>query len=657
MQSRISQLSAVMLIAGLLCGATVSAQSNGASNEGRGGTQNLFRFGVGARAQGLGSAVVAMPFDASTIYWNPGGLDYLERRSVVMYYSPLLAEADAKYHFIGAAYPVLDFGTVGLGWLHSDVSFVERDEFGDSPGESSDAHDEFFLSYAKQVSYGVSLGGNVKIKREQYYGLSSRAFGADLGVLYRPDFGEGIFENLSFGFSMLNALRPTLKLGGTPEPQPRIIRGGLAKGLLIGARPDQANLFLAFEKPEGQSEKMRINFGTEYVYQNMGMLRLGYSGGGMVFGGGVLYQNMFQIDYAFGQFDKNDVGLGAIHRLSITAHLGKTKTQMREEAQQRVLTRIEEETRRKEGLNRRNEFDEKMTLGKNYFQQGEYFSAFINFTQARDISAGAYTTFTAQDKEEANVWVERTQTKMDEEAEAEKARLAQEAGASAIAAADRAFIDGQKQKGMQFLQASKYNEAITEWKRGLERDPNNSELKGLIAKTEDQISRSRGDLARKAQSFVNEGKYFEAVNIYNQLMNQPAVTPADRKAYEDKVAQLQRQLDVEQLYRQGYTEYLNKNYCAAKGFFSQALQKDGSNAKLRQAYGDADVRCNARVGPIPDAIRQRYLEAIGLLNNEDYAAALRILEQIQPQDRYNQRILSAIDQAREGLERQKKNQR
>jgi hypothetical protein len=99
MQSRISKLSAAMLIAALLCGASVSAQSNGISNqaEGSAGTQGIFRFGAGARAQGLGSAVVAMPLDASTIFWNPGGLDYLERRNVVMYYSPLIEYSDAKY--------------------------------------------------------------------------------------------------------------------------------------------------------------------------------------------------------------------------------------------------------------------------------------------------------------------------------------------------------------------------------------------------------------------------------------------------------------------------------------------------------------------------------------------------------------------------------
>jgi tetratricopeptide (TPR) repeat protein len=471
-------------------------------------------------------------------------------------------------------------------------------------------------------------------------------------LLYRPDFSEGMLENLSFGVSWLNAVRPSLKLAGYSEALPRILRAGMAKSLLFGSRPNQANIFLAIEKPEGQSEKMRYNFGAEYAHQNLAMLRAGYNGGGMTFGGGVMYQNMFQIDYAFGQFAPSDIG--GIHRLSITAHFGKTKKQLRDDRDARALRKIEEETTNKLAQNRRDEFDEKVNLGKNYFQQGEYFSAFINFTQARDIAAVASSSILAADKEEAEIWVERTKTKMDEETRAKDAKLAATEREKTIAAADRAFIDTQRQKGLQYLQARKYNEAIMEWKRGLERDPGNAELKDLIAKTENQISSQRGDLARKAQSLLNAGQYLEAVNVYNQLMNQPDISPAELKSYQDKVAQLQKQLDVEQLYRQGYTEYLNKNYCAARGFFSQALQRDGGNLKIRQSYSDADVRCNARVAPIPDAIRPRYLEAIGLLNNEDYAAALKILEDIQPQDRYNQRILIAIDQAREGVEEEPK---
>ncbi len=122
----------ILLIAGLLCGAPrwSGAQSGGTKNRQYGGTQEIFKLGGGARALGLGSAVVAMPLDASTVYWNPGGLDYLERRSVTMFYTPLLTIADVKYHYIGAAYPVLDFGTFGAGWLHWDIPGVEEREYG-----------------------------------------------------------------------------------------------------------------------------------------------------------------------------------------------------------------------------------------------------------------------------------------------------------------------------------------------------------------------------------------------------------------------------------------------------------------------------------------------------------------------------------------------
>jgi tetratricopeptide (TPR) repeat protein len=253
--------------------------------------------------------------------------------------------------------------------------------------------------------------------------------------------------------------------------------------------------------------------------------------------------------------------------------------------------------------------------------------------------------------------VENANTKMEEEAKAKEAELAKVEREKTMADIDRLFIDEQTQKGKEYLRAGRYNEAIAEWKRGLERDPENLQLKDFIANTEKQISGRRSELLRKAQSFAAAGQIVEAVNLYNQLMNQPNIAPAELKSYQDKVTQLQKQLNVEQLYRQGYTEYINKNFCAAKGLFAQALQTDGSNAKIRKALYDADVRCNARPGPIPDAIRPRYLEAIGLLNNEDYAAALRILEEIQPQDRYNQRILSAIDQARAGLDEKSPKQR
>jgi predicted Zn-dependent protease len=243
---------------------------------------------------------------------------------------------------------------------------------------------------------------------------------------------------------------------------------------------------------------------------------------------------------------------------------------------------------------------------------------------------------------------------MDKDAEAEKQRLAQAAQETAAAEQTRAFVEEQTKKGMDYLRAGKYSEAIAEWRRGLESDPENAQLKNLIAKTDDQIRDRANEQLRQARALENQGKTMDAIEAYSKLMNQASISPADLKAYQDRVASLRKQLNNEQLFRQGYGEYLNKNYCSAKQFFTQALEQvDRENPTLRQYLYDADSRCNARLGPLPESIRQRFLEASSLMQSEQYDAALKILLEIQKQDRYNKRILDAIDLARERTGRKK----
>ena len=42
-----------------------------------------FSLGVGGRALAMGGAVIAGPFDATTAYWNPAGMNHLQGRSIV----------------------------------------------------------------------------------------------------------------------------------------------------------------------------------------------------------------------------------------------------------------------------------------------------------------------------------------------------------------------------------------------------------------------------------------------------------------------------------------------------------------------------------------------------------------------------------------------
>jgi tetratricopeptide (TPR) repeat protein len=627
------------------------AQENGANSNANaiGGTHSIFQLGVGARAIGLGSAVVAMPSDASTVYWNPGGLDFLERRSVMLFYSSLIA--DTRYHFIGVSYPMLDIGTIGMGWLHYDTGDITTRDFdGLATGVKTAGEDLFLISYAKQLPFALSVGGSFKFQRQQIVGFNATGFGGDLGLLYRPELGEGLLQNLAFGLTIQNLVSPRLKLRQFSESVPQIIRGGAAKSLQMGSRPDAINLFFGFEKRAGLA--VLPQFGSEYVYQNRAMLRFGYNGEQMSFGGGVLYQ-MFQFDYAFGKFAEDAAGdVASQHRVSISVHFGKTKTELYEVARARELQRIEAETRKKEILNRQNDYEDKMTTGKTYFQQGDYFQALIRFSAAQELAAGSFDVFSEAEMEDARIWVDKTNQKISEEERLRQEKIKQEEVARVQSQQVLDCVETQMQKGLKYVQANKYRDAIVEWQRGLECDPENQQLKSLIQKAEQEMRNRKNELLRLAQAHESQRRIGDAIRVYNQLLSQNATTAEEQKAIEDKVTRLQKQLTVEESFQQAYSEYLNKNYCAAKGLFAQALQIDPNNAKLQQYVEESDVRCNARLKDFDnDNIRQRFLEASGMIQKGNYEAALRLLEQIQREDRYNKRILDAIDLARDRMKK------
>ena len=97
---------------------------------GDGGTQPILQEGgVSARAFALGRAYTALADDASGMYWNPAGLEYVPRMAFSFFHMPLIVEG-ASYDFIGFAYPTLSFGTVGLGYSRAgagDISTTDID--------------------------------------------------------------------------------------------------------------------------------------------------------------------------------------------------------------------------------------------------------------------------------------------------------------------------------------------------------------------------------------------------------------------------------------------------------------------------------------------------------------------------------------------------
>ena len=84
-----------------------------AQGDGSGGVQSTFVHGVGARALSLGNAYVAMPFDASAIYWNPSGLDHIQYKNVMSFYTTLIVQG-ANLYYLGYVHPTTNIGTFGV---------------------------------------------------------------------------------------------------------------------------------------------------------------------------------------------------------------------------------------------------------------------------------------------------------------------------------------------------------------------------------------------------------------------------------------------------------------------------------------------------------------------------------------------------------------
>lgn len=629
-----------MLLCGLMLALPARSQEQQAT--GNAGVQSLFVFGAGARAIGVGGAMVAMPVDATAIFWNPGGLDYLERKNAVLFYAPLLG--GTKYHFVGYAHPFMEIGTIGIAWLHLDTGDIRvTDASGLETGNATWGQDQFVVSYSKQLPWSLSLGGSIKLDRQTFTGFDpGSGISLDLGLLYKPEL-EGLAENLSFGFAVQNLIEPRLRIQNKTEVFPRIMRAGLVKPFRAGGEGNRVNIFMGYQSG-ALGEKSRMQFGSEYVYQDRAMLRLGHNGGSLSYGGGLIYQN-FQIDYALGKFsnDEKDGEFGPQHRVSMTMQLGKSKQELLDAQRRKEDERIAKQIAREQLLKDKAAFAKSMEDGRIYFDKGDYFAAQIAFNDAVRIFPG---------DEDAQVWAKKSADKEAEERRIEAEKRERIAATQAKREADSLFVESQIELGMKYFNAGDYSEAVRQWEVGLNRDTKNPRLQQLIAKTKSELDNRVTDLLKKARSAELSGRLSEAIQIYNSALSDGGLPASQRSEVVNQIAKLQNQMNVQEQYKQGIAAYLARDYRTALSYFNEVLRIEPRNGLAQKYSYEAESRLNAQVKDFAtDQVRVRFAEAAKLSQRGDYAEALKVLEEVQRQDRYNKRILDAIDQARDKLNR------
>jgi hypothetical protein len=294
---------------------------------GQGGTRSNFTFGFGARAMGLGNAYVAMADDPTAVYWNPAGLDYIYQQSLTFFHASL--PEGGLYDFFGYAYPTLDLGTFAIGIGRIGTGDIDQYNIAGDRVGSAFSYDNYrlYLSYGLKLPYNLSAGLSIKVLRQGFYNISLAEYGGDvnatgvgmdLGILYKPEFStSSLLRDWSIGLNVQNMFQPQLKLGDITDIIPLSLRFGLMRTIPISGT-GAFNILLDLDK--SSTTGLGIFFGTEFNYQDIGKVRVGYNNNSVAFGAGVEYK-MFQIDYAFGN-PSYDAMLPPIHRISLTINFG-----------------------------------------------------------------------------------------------------------------------------------------------------------------------------------------------------------------------------------------------------------------------------------------------------------------------------------------------
>ncbi len=203
-------------------------------------------YGFGARADGLGGAFLAEPYDIMAMYWNPGAIAYLPRPQI------------ALNHVMDVTSGVISEDlAVGIRVTHKDLIAigVSVDQLGYVPKEKI-ANFRFVqygydLAYAREVVPTLSLGARVGL----HYGVSGAsnlwAAAASVGLCYFPSpeisygasvngLGTGIrydFDGYAMQLNRVNAPR-SLQVGAMvrfpPESKEPVLTLAIANEKVFG---------------------------------------------------------------------------------------------------------------------------------------------------------------------------------------------------------------------------------------------------------------------------------------------------------------------------------------------------------------------------------------------------------------------------------------
>ncbi len=296
---------------------------------------NFLTIPVGPRATGMGGAFVAVSDDATSAFWNPGGLSRAPRTELAIAHAEWLVNTDLNW--IGLVFKMDENNAVSLAINQLDYGQEEITNHlaQDGTGEFWKAQDlSISLSYARNLTDRFSIGLTAKYISQTIWNESATAWALDVGLLFfTPLEGLRLGMNISnFGTEMKldgddlllpadvdpanagNNSNISSKLATESWPLPLQFSVGMGYDVFYS---DEWRWVLAADALVPNNQTTYGNVGTELMWNRIISLRVGYTSlfkeaaqEGLTAGVGLQYDfgGFFaKIDYSytdFGIFDE-----------------------------------------------------------------------------------------------------------------------------------------------------------------------------------------------------------------------------------------------------------------------------------------------------------------------------------------------------------------
>ncbi len=606
------------------------------AEDGDGGVESNLNFGYGSRALSLGGAFTALADDPTAVFWNPAGLEFIYQQNINFFHTSFWEGID--YDFLGYVYPTLNFGTFGIGIGRIGVDDIEQWDESGAPAYNTYSHAEMYIyiSGAKKLPFNTTAGVTFKYLRRGFSGLVDSpnyfdsGFGLDIGLLYRPEiFGSRWLQDWSVGFKLTNLLQPSIKEGSERDLLPLDMKLGLLKKVRF-AGGNYLNIL--FDIKNVQKMDTRFYMGTEYHFRNIGGFRMGFNNGKLAVGGGVEYK-MFQFDYTYGSYSNSEL-LTAVHSISISAHFGINRDEMFAKAEAKRIAEERELIERTLAVERQQFISDHLHFANKYFNDQQYMDAIVEYRQVLTLdSSNVY----------AKTMLDSSNNMLQNIFEIKQAQAIQAALNKSQAERDRKFINFHFEKGREYIEQNKFNEALIEFYLAYERDSKNQTINNAIQTTERRIVEEARNLIQQSKDELVSNNYADA----QLLLSKAQELSENNQEILNEIKALNDQVDIQKFSQRGMLYFQLNEFNDAVKMFEKVLAIDPKNENVREYYDKSKIELSTATQMMDPITEKRYLIGINEYITGNIDNAIAIWDSILIEQPYNKKVLSAIRTARE----------